>query len=233
MTWSNDPPVCVDGPSAGSIPAVPESGDALDPAVERMLGGDEGAFREVYHEVHPPLLRYLTVLVGPHDAEDVANEAWAQAFRDLDRFSGGADGFRGWLTTIARHRALDHLRREQRRPVVDAELEAASHLPDDVDVEDAVLGTIGTETALALIGSLPPDQAEAIMLRTVLGFDAPTAARILGKRPGAVRSAGHRGLKALERRLSEAPGQGREKESRKKFRATRDTSERPDAEGLR
>jgi hypothetical protein len=32
------------------------------------------------------------VLVGVADAEDVASEAWAQAFRDLDRFSGGADG---------------------------------------------------------------------------------------------------------------------------------------------
>ena len=58
-----------------------------------MLSGDDEAFRTVYRALQPPLLRYLTVLVGIADAEDVASEAWAQAFRDLDRFSGGADGF--------------------------------------------------------------------------------------------------------------------------------------------
>ena len=67
----------------------------LDPHVARMLSGDEATPRTVYRQVHPPLLRYLTVLVGPDDAEDVASEAWAQAFRDLDRFAGGGDGFRG------------------------------------------------------------------------------------------------------------------------------------------
>lgn len=204
---------------------MPESADPLDPAVARMLDGDEAAFREVYRAVHPPLLRYLTVLVGVDDAEDVASDAWSQAFRDLDRFTGGADGFRGWLTTIGRNRALDHLRRQQRRPEADLDLTEVLDRPADTDVEQAVVDASATDEALALVAGLPADQAEAIMLRTVLGFDAPTAARILGKRPGAVRSATHRGLKALERRLA--------RESSKNFGATRDTSDAPDAEGPR
>jgi len=180
---------------------VAEPGDQLDPLVERMLEGDESALRAIYRAVNPPLLRYLTVLVGPDDAEDVASEAWAQAFRDLDRFSGGADGFRGWLTTIGRNRALDHLRRRTRSPLIAGDLDTVADRPDPTDVEESVTAALGTEQALALVADLPRDQAEAIMLRTVLGFDAPTAARILGKRPGAVRSATHRGLRALERRL--------------------------------
>ena len=184
---------------------MPDSDDPLDPLVARMLSGDEAALRTVYRDVHPPLLRYLTVLVGPDDAEDVASETWAQAFRDLDRFAGDADGFRGWLTTIGRHRALDHLRRHQRQPRADVELVELLDQPTDVDVESLVADTLGTEAALALVAGLPVDQAEAIVLRTVLGFDAPTAARILGKRPGAVRSATHRGLRALSRRLDRRP----------------------------
>ena len=120
----------------------------------------------------------------------MASEAWSQAFRDLDRFTGDADGFRGWVTTIGRNRALDHLRRGQppaRRAT--RRLEDLVDLPDDVDVELDTLGRVNSEAVLRLIASLPRDQAEAIMLRTVLGFDAPTAARILGKRPGAVRAA--------------------------------------------
>jgi RNA polymerase sigma-70 factor (ECF subfamily) len=170
-----------------------------------MLAGDEGAFRTVYRSVQPPLLRYLTVLVGTADAEDVASETWSQAFRDLDRFTGDADGFRGWVTTIGRNRALDHLRRSNRRPVSDLALEDLVDLPDAVDVELATLDRVGSQSVLRLIASLPPDQAEAIMLRTVLGFDAPTAARILGKRPGAVRAASHRGLKQLAKKLSDEP----------------------------
>jgi RNA polymerase sigma-70 factor, ECF subfamily len=179
--------------------------DPLDDAVRRMLAGDEEAFRTVYRALQPPLLRYLTVLVGVADAEDVASEAWAQAFRDLDRFSGGADGFRGWVTTIGRNRALDHLRRASRRPVSDQSVEDLVDLPDGVDVELDTLGKVNSEAVLGLIASLPRDQAEAIMLRTVLGFDAPTAATILGKRPGAVRAAAHRGLKQLAKRISDEP----------------------------
>jgi RNA polymerase sigma-70 factor (ECF subfamily) len=177
--------------------------DPLDDTVQRMLSGDEEAFRTVYRALQPPLLRYLTVLVGIVDAEDVASEAWAQAFRDLDRFSGGADGFRGWVTTIGRNRALDHLRRNNRRPVSDQSVDDLLDLPDSADVELDAMGRVGSEAAVALIASLPREQAEAIMLRTVLGFDAPTAARILGKRPGAVRAAAHRGLKQLAKRLAD------------------------------
>ena len=170
-----------------------------------MLAGDDEAFRTVYRALQPPLLRYLTVLVGVADAEDMASEAWSQAFRDLDRFSGGADGFRGWVTTIGRNRALDHLRRNSRRPVSDQSVEDLVDLPDGADVELDTLGRVNSEAVLGLIASLPRDQAEAIMLRTVLGFDAPTSARILGKRPGAVRAASHRGLKQLAKKISDEP----------------------------
>jgi RNA polymerase sigma-70 factor (ECF subfamily) len=179
--------------------------EELDCAVEAMRAGDEAAFRVVYRHVQPPLLRYLTVLVGHTEAEDVASEAWAQAFRDLDRFSGDADGFRGWITTIGRNRALDHIRHARRRPVADEPVHELVDLPDGGDLEADTIGRISSEAVIRLIGTLPRDQAEAIMLRTVLGFDAPTAARILGKRPGAVRAAAHRGLKQLAKRISEEP----------------------------
>lgn len=179
--------------------------DALDSDVEQMLAGDEGAFRTVYRAIQPLLLRYLTVLVGRGDAEDVASEAWAQAFRDLDRFSGDADGFRGWITTIGRNRALDHLRRSRRRPTDDRAVEELVDLPDDADVEGDTLGRVQSQAALALVASLPRDQAEAIMLRTVLGFDAATCGRILGKSPGAVRAAAFRGLRQLSKKVDPHP----------------------------
>ena len=150
--------------------------DPLDPAIQRMLGGDEASFREVYRAVQPALLRYLTVLVGVEDAEDVASEAWAQAFRDLSRFTGGADGFRGWLTTIARHRALDHLRRQSRRPVADVGLDVVEEYAEVAGAEDLVIADFSTDEAMALIRGLPLQQAAGVMLRPVLGLGAKTAA---------------------------------------------------------
>lgn len=196
---------------------------SLDDAVARMCDGDGDAFRVVYRAVHAPLLRYLEVLVGPNDAEDVASETWGQACRDLDRFTGDADGFRGWITTIGRHRALDLLRLRSRRIRADQDLTGVDPA-DDVDTEVSMMEGFTTEAALAVIRSLPQDQAEAVMLRAVMGLDAKSAAAILGKRPGAVRSAAHRGLSTLARRLESRPASLVE---------VRDTFAPPGAEGVR
>jgi RNA polymerase sigma-70 factor (ECF subfamily) len=171
--------------------------------VERMLLGDEEAFRLVYRAVQPGLLRYLTVLVGVTDAEDVAAETWSQAFRDLRRFSGTADGFRGWVTTIGRNRALDLVRSRGRRPVLDVPVEELWEQTAPQDTESDVLALFSTQEALQLIATLPQDQAEAVLLRAVIGLDAKTAATVLGKRPGAVRTAAYRGLRSLQKNLDE------------------------------
>ena len=179
------------------------SDEELGEAVARLPLGDEWAFREVYRAVHPPLVRYLSVLVGPEEAEDVASETWGQVFRDITRFDGDADGFRGWVTTIGRNRALDHLRARRRRPVAEFEDTLLLDLPAFLDVAEHALAGISTQTAVALIASLPQEQAEAVMLRAVLGLDARAAGEVLGKRPGAVRVAAHRGLKTLARILAD------------------------------
>jgi RNA polymerase sigma-70 factor (ECF subfamily) len=83
--------------------------------VGRAQQGDAEAFRLLYRDIQPRLLRYLHAIAG-QDAEDIASETWLQVTRDLPAFTGTYDGFRGWVATIARHRALDHLRRVTRRP---------------------------------------------------------------------------------------------------------------------
>lgn len=181
-----------------------------DLAVElaRAQRGDDEGFRQVYRAVQPALLRYLRVLVG-EDAEDVASEAWLQIARDLDKFRGTADGFRGWCATIGRNRAMDHLRRRRSRPVAaDAPVEDLVDLPAPDDVAGTAIELAEGNGALALIGTLPPDQAEAVMLRVIVGLDAEAAAEVLGKKAGAVRTAAHRGLKTLAKRLAENSGAG-------------------------
>ncbi|MGW0904037.1 RNA polymerase sigma factor [Streptomyces sp. NPDC002853] len=180
--------------------------EELGAAVARAQEGDEAAFAVAYRLVQPGLVGYLRGLVG-HDgetAEDIAAEAWLEIARDLGRFRGDGAGFRGWTATIARHRALDHLRRQKVRPRPSALDQDMLDLPGPHSTSEQALEAISTGEALALIAGLPRDQAEAVLLRVVVGLDAPAAARVLGKRPGAVRTAAYRGLRRLARRLGGA-----------------------------
>ncbi|RPF35800.1 RNA polymerase sigma factor [Streptomyces sp. TLI_185] len=185
----------------------PRRGQAFDgelgAAVARAQEGDEVAFSVVYRLVQPGLLGYLRGIVG-NDAEDVASDAWLEISRDLGRFRGDGSGFRGWTATIARHRALDHLRRQKVRPRSSALEQDVLELPGAHSTHEQALEALSTQRALELVRSLPRDQAEAVLLRVVVGLDGPAAARVLGKRPGAVRTAAHRGLKGLARRLGVA-----------------------------
>ncbi|MDT9688775.1 RNA polymerase sigma factor [Streptomyces sp. P9(2023)] len=169
----------------------------LTTAVLAAQNGDEDAFRTVYRTVHPRLLGYLRSLVGDADAEDVASESWLQIARDLDRFSGDADRFRGWAARIARNRALDHIRMRGRRPASSGDETELTDKPAACDTADEALEALATGDTMHLIAQLPQDQAEAVVLRVVVGLDAKSAADTLGKRPGAVRTAAHRGLKRL------------------------------------
>ncbi|MFF4380399.1 RNA polymerase sigma factor [Kitasatospora sp. NPDC001547] len=201
-------PVPPADPPPGPAPVPPD----LTEAVRNAQGGDEEAFRLLFRTVQPALLRYLRVLVGGRpedvqDAEDIASETWLQIARDLHGFSGDGDGFRGWAATIARHRALDHLRARRRRPVTDLPFEQLVELAAGDDTARAALTTVGTADALALISRLPRDQAEAVLLRVVMELDAESAARVLGKRAGTVRMAAHRGLRRLAK-LVEPLGSG-------------------------
>ncbi|MCX4818901.1 RNA polymerase sigma factor [Streptomyces sp. NBC_01142] len=169
----------------------------LTAAVLAAQDGDESAFRTVYRAVHPRLLGYVRTLVGEPEAEDVTSEAWLQIARDLDRFSGDADRFRGWAARIARNRALDHIRMRGRRPAVGGDESELTGRPAESDTADEAMESLSTGSTMALIAQLPQDQAEAVVLRVVVGLDAKSAAKTLGKRPGAVRTAAHRGLKRL------------------------------------
>ena len=177
------------------------SGD-LDGALRAAGNGDEDAFRLLYREIQPRLLRYVRTLVG-EEAEDVTSEAWLHIARDIASFDGDIDGFRGWTATIARHRALDHLRHRKRRPAGEAPVSEILELAAADDTEKTALESLSTQAALALIARLPPDQAEIIVLRVVVGLDAKTVAKVLGKRAGAVRTAAHRGLRRLEQLLND------------------------------
>ncbi len=169
---------------------------------EAQRGGDD-AFARLWRRYNPILVRYLTVRSGAA-ADDLAADVWLSAVRALRSFDGDEPQFKAWLLTIARNRLTDWYRGSARRPSVTdpAELDLR---PGSDSVEGEAEDHSATDRALAVIGRLPPDQAEAVMLRFVAGLDVALVATIMQRSAGAVRVLSHRGLKSLKASLA-APG---------------------------
>jgi RNA polymerase sigma-70 factor (ECF subfamily) len=179
-------------------------GGAFGVTLANARTGDEAAFARIFRDVQPALLRYLRMITA--EPEDVAGETWIQVVTGLRRFRGGEQDFRAWLFTIARNRAADAGRSRHRRPVVPLDMTEAAQQPTTTtaDAADQALEAVSTQAAVELIKSLPREQAEIIMLRVVAGLDAGDVAKIVGKTPGAVRVAAHRGLRRLAGQVAQA-----------------------------
>jgi RNA polymerase sigma-70 factor (ECF subfamily) len=165
------------------------------------VAGDEQCFALIWRDLQPALLRYLRMVVARGAADDVASETWLDVVQTLGRFRGDEQGFRAWVFTIARHRALDWQRRAIRQQaLLGTELLVPHTGPDDPAA--AAMETLSTEAALALLAGLPQAQAEVVLLRVVVGLDVAQVARIVGKPPGTVRVLVHRGLRRLAKQLA-------------------------------
>jgi RNA polymerase sigma-70 factor (ECF subfamily) len=165
--------------------------------------GSEDAFATIWRTFQPGLLRYLRV-IGGQAADDLAADTWLQVTRKLSSFEGNDKAFRAWLYTIARHRHIDWRRQATRRKESLVEVGVLDRLPGSDDTTEKFETTISTQTAIALIATLPADQAEAVMLRTVGGLPVSVVAEIMGRPAGTVRVLCHRGLRRLASTLEGA-----------------------------
>ncbi|KQW53506.1 hypothetical protein ASC77_04285 [Nocardioides sp. Root1257] len=182
--------------------------DELELALAAARSGDESAFATVWRELHPRLLRYLRGR-GEENPEDLAAETWMHVVHGLSTFEGGVAEFRAWLFTIARHRAVDRGRARSRTPAlvsVPDPVEVVRHVPTTASAEDEAAGNDATSRALQLVATLPPAQAEMVLLRVVAGLEVADVARLLDKRPGTVRVGVHRALRSLAESLGPALG---------------------------
>ncbi len=171
-----------------------------DAQFQRLLAAardlHEPALAELYRDLQPSLLAYLRAQ-RPNDADDLASETWIAAARGLRRFKGGEDDFRRWIFTIARRRLLDVRRSEARSPERVAREGAAVEAAVSPDAATEAIEAAGTRRALRRISTLPPEEAEIVVLRVVAGLSAKDVAAITGRTPVAVRVLQHRALKRL------------------------------------
>jgi RNA polymerase sigma factor (sigma-70 family) len=163
--------------------------------------GAEWAWAELYRDHAPAVLGYLRARGAP-DAEDLLGEVFLHLARDLSGFEGDAGAFRAWVFTVAHHRLLDDIRKRRRRPQADG-----GHLLDELaggvgDAEEDALTVLREQQLAKMIARLSPDQQSVVLLRVIADLTVEQVARVIGKRPGAVKALQRRGLAALAREIS-------------------------------
>lgn len=170
-----------------------------DPVVEAARTNAAWAFERLYGELSPIVCGYLRVQ-GAEDPESLTNEVFLGAFRGLGSFEGDGAAFRSWLFTIAHHRLVDDRRRRDRM-VATTPLDRSTTTLAGGDVEADALASLGGEQVMALLDGLSPDQRAVLALRVVADLSLADTARILDKKPGAIKALQHRALATLRRTL--------------------------------
>lgn len=164
--------------------------------IERAQQGDAEALGHLWRAYQHLLLRYFRGK-GMADPDDLASTVWVEVASSLPRFEGDEDDFRRWLFTIAARRRIDNIRSTKRRAEFDRHNQPARSQLVSPDAGDDAEHAMALERALALVRTLPDDQAEAVLLRVVADLSVADVAVIMNRREGNVRVLVHRGLKRL------------------------------------
>jgi RNA polymerase sigma-70 factor (ECF subfamily) len=183
--------------------AAVRTGPSFDDVLAAAQAGAGWAFEVLYRDLAPAVTGYLR-LHGAVEPDDLASETFLGVFTGLAGFAGDEDGLRAWVFTIAHRRLVDDWRRRSRRPqLADEEPQAADLVAGDV--EDDVLGRLGTEAVTDLCAALPADQRAVLLLRILADLTVEQVGQVLGKSVPSVKALQRRGLRTLRDRLEPAP----------------------------
>jgi RNA polymerase sigma-70 factor, ECF subfamily len=161
-------------------------------------------FTELYRTHLRDVYSYAYYRIGNHhDAEDLTEQTFLQAYRHFERALRESDGrpLRPWLIRIAHNLAANYYRDRSRRP--QTQLDDAGPISALHDTEDLVEGREEVKEVLAGVANLPDDRREALIMRFALDMDNREIARALGRSEGATKVLIHRAIRQLEQGLKE------------------------------
>jgi RNA polymerase sigma-70 factor, ECF subfamily len=167
----------------------------------------EAEFTELYRAHLRDVYSYAYYRIGNHhDAEDLTEQTFLQAWRHFERARREADGrpLRPWLIRIAHNLAANYYRDRSRRP--QTALEDASVLSAPHETAQLVEGRQEVREVLEGVAGLPDDRREALIMRFALGMDNREIARALGRSEGATKVLLHRAVRQLQARLEDRHG---------------------------
>lgn len=163
--------------------------------IERILAGDENAMGELYDRYSGVVYGIaLRVLADTMAAEDVLQEVFLRLWRNPQAFNAERGRLAPWLAVIARHRAIDQLRKRPRE-------EDISELPvsTGVNLEDEAAQKIAAEKVREVLTQLPPEQRKLLEMAYFEGLTQSEIAGRTGEPLGTVKTRIRSGLLALRK----------------------------------
>ncbi len=124
-------------------------------------------------------------------AEEITQEVFLQVWNNADTYQAAQGKVTTWITSVARHRAIDALRRKGARPEghqVDFEDGDAPDLVDPTGVEEQVEFTQRSLAVRRAIAHLPPEQQKALALAYFKGMTHQEIAELTGEPLGTVKT---------------------------------------------
>lgn len=189
--------------------------EIADPAPDAVRGAAKAeldrAFEELYRAHLRDVYSYSYYRVGNHhDAEDLTEQTFLQAYRHFERARRESDGrpLRPWLIRIAHNLASNYHRDRSRRPT--AALDAVEPPSTPHGTERIAEGRADLRRVLEGLTGLSDDRREALIMRFALGMSNREIARALGRTDGATKVLIHRAIKQLEEEISDSEEAGDE-----------------------
>lgn len=179
---------------------TPGPSTSQEDLVAAALQGDRAARGELVRRFQKPVLGLCSQLVGPREAEDLAQDSLTQVLSRLDTFAGRSD-LGTWIYRVTTNICLTHLRRRKRSPIRGD----FSALPDPIREPAAASGVQTNEdhgSVRRALESLQDEHRVILILRDVRGLEYEQLAEVLGIAPGTVRSRLFRARRALREALA-------------------------------
>jgi RNA polymerase sigma-70 factor, ECF subfamily len=162
------------------------------------------AFEDFYRDHLRDVYSYAYYRVGNHhDAEDLTEQAFLQAYRHFDRARRESDGrpLRPWVIRIAHNLAANYYRDRSRRP--QSPLDSSEPIAAHHDTVSIAEGREELRQVMKNLEHLSDDRREALIMRFALGMDNREIARALGRSDGATKVLIHRAIKQLQEEMSD------------------------------
>src|SRR4051812_33805839 len=175
-----------------------------DPVVSALHEGMR-RFLALVAGIRPDLHRYCARMTGSvADGEDIVQDTLARAYYALSEMES-VPALRPWLFQIAHNRALDHLRRYERRMSQSLDAVTESAPSNESDPEESLAKEQATRAAISRFAELVPMQRSAVILKDVLGHSLSELAQLMAISEPAAKAALHRGRERLQALAAASP----------------------------
>ena len=172
----------------------------IERLVERALGVDAEAMGEVYRILAPRVAAYCRSR-GAADPEALTQEVFLRLVTRAGDVTGGWNGLRAFVYTIAHARCVDEHRRRVRQPRLES-YDSANDPRVEASAEEHALSGEGTRQLLGVLGLLPDDQRSVITLRVLADLPVRETAQVTGLSEAMVKKLQAKALSNLRRFLS-------------------------------